>query len=604
YRLDRASPAFLRTLHCNVIYELEVQSSDETPAPLAAAVGALVGAASGQDEACRGLGYLAVTSRPSLRFPWPAVLGIAVLFCLLGAAWRRLGSGVPLQTREWAFLAAVVVIAAVGAHLRAGGIDLPLREGAATWRIQLAASSAYDLLSMERFDYRHPPMTSLLLHAALAAGRDETTLRLPFVLASVLSIPAVAALGRELGGRTVGVGACLVAATATSLVDTGARVGSHALFLLVAPLVLLAHLELRREPSRARWMVLGLVDAAVLWTHYFGVILLALQAADAAIAWTRRPASSHAVALGKGLVVASVLGSLPIVYFFKGVMMDRGVRAHAAAAPEALWGAGPVGEIVTSAVGASGVHFTIMLLALALAGSAVVVLHESKGIWTACAAWLIPLGVLAAAPVLRMRGVYMAAAVPLLSIVAMVGAVHGPRLLADRLLSARTRMVRNVAAGGAAGFLAAALCAAAVFYSTSHGVPDLHAQGSRTGAAAMASVIRSQGTRPVVIVQDDAHSLLGFYLSDEVEPPGKVEAGAREWRYGGHRVHALCGISDLQGGWKETAEGRLREIVDEQGLVWLADLGVEASAWAELISAGRCRLHTAFDDGRLLVCGP
>ncbi|MBW2262607.1 MAG: hypothetical protein JRG91_11590, partial [Deltaproteobacteria bacterium] len=38
YRLDRASPAFLRTLHCNVIYELEVQSSDETPAPLAAAV--------------------------------------------------------------------------------------------------------------------------------------------------------------------------------------------------------------------------------------------------------------------------------------------------------------------------------------------------------------------------------------------------------------------------------------------------------------------------------------------------------------------------------------------------------------------------------------
>lgn len=121
-----------------------------------------------------------------------------------------------------------------GAALRFGGLgrdSLWIDEVQSIWTASHAIRDIAD--AVRRFD-QHPPGYYLLLHAWMALGRDESTLRLLSAFCGVLCLPLVFAIGRRLHSREFGFVMAALFASSAIHVQYAQEARMYAQFTLLA----------------------------------------------------------------------------------------------------------------------------------------------------------------------------------------------------------------------------------------------------------------------------------------------------------------------------------------------------------------------------------
>ncbi len=137
------------------------------------------------------------------------------------------------------------------------------------------------------FDFQ-PPLSYLLVHAALKVSDTVLAARAPALIAGMASILGMALLGARLGGRRAGLFAALLAGLALFHVEFSRAIKPYALFLCcqVFSLHFLALATDRRRP--AALIGFSLATAAMLAAAYQGVPVLLAEALFVAVMFAAR----------------------------------------------------------------------------------------------------------------------------------------------------------------------------------------------------------------------------------------------------------------------------------------------------------------------------
>ena len=147
--------------------------------------------------------------------------------------------------------------------------------------------------SLAHFDV-HPPLHHLIrvVPGAHAGHRRADHARCPDIAGAVL-VPVLYLTATELWDRRAGLVAALLGAVAPFLVWYGQEARMYSLFMLFATLALLGQLRALRRGSLGDWTLYVLASAALMWTQYFGVLVIAVQ--QGAFLLVRVPADSRFV---------------------------------------------------------------------------------------------------------------------------------------------------------------------------------------------------------------------------------------------------------------------------------------------------------------------
>jgi uncharacterized membrane protein len=122
-------------------------------------------------------------------------------------------------------------------------------------------------------------------------GDGELAVRGPSILASAALIPTLFVAGRELFDRRTGLVAAGFATIAPLVVWYGQEARMYALFMLLGALALWAQVMVLRDGRNRYWFAYAGITIALLYTHYFAVIPIAIQQIVFAIAaWKRAQA--------------------------------------------------------------------------------------------------------------------------------------------------------------------------------------------------------------------------------------------------------------------------------------------------------------------------
>src|SRR5512142_1227641 len=144
--------------------------------------------------------------------------------------------------------------------------------------IHQARLSLHDLFQNLYNGDRQPPLYHLTLWAMIRAfGHGEFAVRLPSLIAGTLVIPVLYELGRELYDRRTGLIAAAFAAASPMLIWYSQEVRMYEFATLFGLLALLTQLRVVRSPSFGNWALYILATAGLLWSHYFGLLLIAVQ---------------------------------------------------------------------------------------------------------------------------------------------------------------------------------------------------------------------------------------------------------------------------------------------------------------------------------------
>jgi len=144
--------------------------------------------------------------------------------------------------------------------------------------IHQARLSLHGMFSNLYYGDRHPPLHHLALWLTIRAfGHSEFAVRLPSLIAGTLVIPVLYELGRELYDRRTGLIAAAFAAVSPLLVWYSQEVRMYAFVTLFGLLALLTQLRAIRNGTLLNWAAYILATAALLWSHYFGLLLIGVQ---------------------------------------------------------------------------------------------------------------------------------------------------------------------------------------------------------------------------------------------------------------------------------------------------------------------------------------
>lgn len=124
-----------------------------------------------------------------------------------------------------------------------------------------------------------PPLYYVLLHFWMAAfGRGDFAVRALSGFISVATLPVFWIAGRRLGGRTVAWVTFFLALGSPFAINYATTTRMYSLMILVALLGYLAFSRAYENPTRRRCVEVGLVTAALLYTHYWGIYLVMVAA--------------------------------------------------------------------------------------------------------------------------------------------------------------------------------------------------------------------------------------------------------------------------------------------------------------------------------------
>jgi mannosyltransferase len=121
-----------------------------------------------------------------------------------------------------------------------------------------------------------PPLYYMLLHVWMAVfGDGDLAVRSLSAAASILTMPVVWLVARRLGGTKAAWGAAIVLAVNPFAIRYSTEARMYALVALEVALLLLAALRALERPTPGRLALVATAAAAVLYTHYWGIYLLA-----------------------------------------------------------------------------------------------------------------------------------------------------------------------------------------------------------------------------------------------------------------------------------------------------------------------------------------
>jgi hypothetical protein len=144
--------------------------------------------------------------------------------------------------------------------------------------IHQARLSLHDLFRNLYYGDREPPLHHLTLWLSIRAfGHGEFAVRLPSLIAGTLVIPVLYELGRELYDRRTGLTAAAFVAVSPVLIWYSQEVRMYEFVALFGLLALLTQLRAIREGTMLNWAAYILATAALLWSHYFGLLLIGVQ---------------------------------------------------------------------------------------------------------------------------------------------------------------------------------------------------------------------------------------------------------------------------------------------------------------------------------------
>ena len=135
-----------------------------------------------------------------------------------------------------------------------------------------------DMLENIFYGDRHPPLHHLSLWLTVKVfGTSELAVRLPSLIAGTLVIPALYELGRELFDRRTGLIAAAFVAVSPLLIWYAQEARMYAFVTLFGVLALLTQVRVMRSPTVGNWALYILATSALLWSHYFGLLLIGVQ---------------------------------------------------------------------------------------------------------------------------------------------------------------------------------------------------------------------------------------------------------------------------------------------------------------------------------------
>jgi uncharacterized membrane protein len=144
--------------------------------------------------------------------------------------------------------------------------------------IHQARLSLHDMFSTLYNGDRQPPLHDLALWLTIRAfGDSQFAVRLPSLIAGTLVIPVLYELGRELYDRRTGLIAGAFAAVSPMLIWYSQEVRMYEFEAFFGLLALLTQLRVLRNASMGNWAAYILATAGVLWSHYFGLLLIGVQ---------------------------------------------------------------------------------------------------------------------------------------------------------------------------------------------------------------------------------------------------------------------------------------------------------------------------------------
>ncbi len=187
--------------------------------------------------------------------------------------------------------------------------------GDAAWSVFLALKDVPDLVKATAID-SHPPLYYVLLHFWTAgAGLTELSVRFLSAATGLLTVAVTFKLGQRLLGTGRGLLAAVLAAISPFLVYFDRLPRMYSLLALLGMLTLYLALRLLEKPSR---ILLGLYLAAglaSLYTHYYGVFIMAVGFLSVSAGWRRQPGMLLA---WTGVHVAALTLFLPWVLYILG----------------------------------------------------------------------------------------------------------------------------------------------------------------------------------------------------------------------------------------------------------------------------------------------
>jgi uncharacterized membrane protein len=144
--------------------------------------------------------------------------------------------------------------------------------------IHQARLSLHDLFRNLYNGDRQPPLYHLMLWLTIRAfGHGEFAVRLPSLIAGTLVIPVLYELGRELYDRRTGLIAAAFASVSPVLIWYAQEVRMYEFVALFGLLALLTQLRVIRHGTMLNWAAYILATSALLWSHYFGLLLVGVQ---------------------------------------------------------------------------------------------------------------------------------------------------------------------------------------------------------------------------------------------------------------------------------------------------------------------------------------
>jgi hypothetical protein len=274
--------------------------------------------------------------------------------------WRRPLGGFPREglARAGVVAACAIVIAGVAGRFLASG-GLWLDEALSVNIAKLPLGQLPGALVQDG----SPPLYYLLLHYwMLLFGQGDFAVRALSGVISTVTLPFLWAAGKRAGGRPTAWAALVLGASSPWAIYYGTDTRMYSLMALEAILWYLAVHRALELPSRRRLIALGAVTAALMYTHYWDLYLVAVGGAWLLVrAWVehrsgepRAPDYPSAAAKSLVAMIFGGVGWLPWSPVFVFQVLHTGTPWAGAPSPVDLLsvfgffaGAGAWGELLT-----------------------------------------------------------------------------------------------------------------------------------------------------------------------------------------------------------------------------------------------------------------
>lgn len=196
---------------------------------------------------------------------------------------KRLVTAVFSRRIEWISLSAIV------------GLGIALRWWSPAMRSDFWYDEMYSYMTARQpfADMMHslllggdanPPLYTFVLHFWLKLGDSDTQAKVLSLIFGTAAIPAIYLLAKRIGDRWVGLLAALLLATSQAAINYSVEARAYAIFLCLSLLSTYFLLSILGEAAaqarvRFKWFTgYVIVTALVIYTHWFGLLLLAVQA--------------------------------------------------------------------------------------------------------------------------------------------------------------------------------------------------------------------------------------------------------------------------------------------------------------------------------------